>query len=173
MNTNKTLKVVENNIKTKKDLILSLFKSGTNEIEAISTISGAKPSYVGSVLQDAGLIDNYFDLYTSTGFPMNIYTKYFRGKLSFKDENTARNSVENLEKLYQIFERRQDRAGQHHTLEMALLMLNRARWIGKIKEAEVYRIWISDKLSQPLVEEAKNNVVQFPQAKQEDFKLAA
>ncbi|NJM53808.1 MAG: hypothetical protein HC846_10725, partial [Blastocatellia bacterium] len=30
-----------------------------------------------------GLIDNYFDLYTSTGYEMNVYTKYFRGKFGF------------------------------------------------------------------------------------------
>ncbi len=45
----------------KKEMILSLYNSGTTEIETIATMSGAKPSYVGSVLHRAGLIDNYFD----------------------------------------------------------------------------------------------------------------
>jgi hypothetical protein len=50
---------------------------------------------------------------------------------------------------------------------MGMLMLNRARWTGKVEEAEVYRLWLADKLSRPLVKEAKNNVIQFPKAKQE------
>ena len=167
MKTYKTLIDIKNkkNIKSKKDLILSLFKSGTKEIEAIAIVSGAKPSYVGAVLQKAGLIDNYFDLYTSTGFPMNVYTKYFRGKLGFKDVKTANRSIENLERIYQIFKRKKDRAGQHHTLEMGMLMLNRARWTGKVEEAEIYRIWLANKFSKPLVKEAKDNVIQFPKVK--------
>jgi len=76
-------------IQSKKDMILSLYNGGTTEIESIAAISGAKPSYVGSVLQKEGLIDNYFDLYTSTAYPMNIYSKHFRGKLGFKDVSTA------------------------------------------------------------------------------------
>ena len=79
MTKNAQLKLLEieaeEKIQTKKDAILSLYKSGTTEIEAIAAISGAKPSYVGSVLQKEGLIDNYFDLYTSTAHPMNVYSK--------------------------------------------------------------------------------------------------
>lgn len=162
-------------IKSKKDMILSLYRSGTTEIEAIAAISGAKPSYVGSVLQKEGLIDNYFDLYTSTAYPMNIYSKHFRGKLGFKDVKTARRSVQNLERTYKYFDRQQDRAGQHHTLEMGMLMLNRARWTGKMEEAEIYRLWLVDKLSHPLIKEAKDNVIQFPQAKnaEAEEKIAA
>ncbi len=138
-------------IQSKKDMILSLFNSGTKEIETISAISGAKPSYVGSVLQKEGLIDNYFDLYTSTAHPMNIYSKHFRGKLGFKDVFTAKRSVGNLEEAYRYFADNQDRAGQHHTLEMGLTMLDRARWTGKLEEAEIYRRWLVNKLSAPLV----------------------
>jgi hypothetical protein len=127
---------------SKKELILQIFKSGTKEIEKISAISGASPSYVGSVLQKEGLIDNYFDLYTSTAYPMNVYTKYFRGKLGFKDVETAKRGVNRLEQSYRYFSNSQDRAGQHHTLEMALTMMNRARWTGKTAEAEIYRIWL-------------------------------
>ena len=93
----------ETEIKSKKEVILSLFKSGTTEIEAIAAISGAKPSYVGSVLQKEGLIDNYFDLYTSTNYPMNVYSKHFRGKLGFKDTATARAGVRNLEQASPLF----------------------------------------------------------------------
>src|SRR5215203_6168993 len=109
-------------IQSKKDMILSLFGSGIKEIEAISAISGARPSYVGSVLQREGLIDNYFDLYTSTAYPMNIYSKHFTGKLGFKDVESAARGVDVLETSYRYFEDQQDRAGQHHALEMALTM---------------------------------------------------
>lgn len=168
-------------IKSKKDMILSLFDSGTTEIEAIAAISGAKPSYVGSVLHQAGLIDNYFDLYTSTNYPMNVYSKHFRGKLGFKDVETARASVRNLEEAHRYFEKNGDRAGQHHALEMGLTMLDRARWTGKLEEAEIYRRWLVNKLSRPLVD----NVVSLEARKQEkaeeetqpvsqnDLKLAA
>lgn len=150
-------------IQTKKDMILTLFENGTTEIEAIAAISGAKPSYVGSVLQKEGLIDNYFDLYTSTNYPMNIYSKHFRGKLGFKDVETARNGVRSLERAYRYFDKIQDRAGQHHALEMGLMMLNRARWTGKLEEAEIYRRWLVSKLSQPLAD----NVVSLEAKKQE------
>ncbi|CAN5179799.1 hypothetical protein BH20ACI1_BH20ACI1_03840 [soil metagenome] len=150
---NKTLFKIEEHetIQTKKDMILSLFNAGTKEIETIAAISGAKPSYVGSVLQKEGLIDNYFDLYTSTAHPMNVYSKHFLGKLGFKNVFTARQSVRNLEQSYNYFANQSDRAGQHHTLEMALTMLDRARWTGKLEEAEVYRRWLVNKLSAPLV----------------------
>ncbi len=147
-------------VQSKKDMILSLYNSGTTEIEAIAAISGAKPSYVGSVLHQAGLIDNYFDLYTSTNYPMNIYSKHFRGKLGFKDVLTAQRSIRNLEESYRYFANQQDRAGQHHTLEMALTMLDRARWTGKLDEAEIYRRWLVGKLNQPLVNNAKPMAVQ-------------
>lgn len=158
------IKTEEKEVQSKKDMILSLYNSGTTEIEAIAAISGAKPSYVGSVLHKEGLIDNYFDLYTSTAYPMNIYSKHFRGKLGFKDVETARRSVRSLERTYRYFDRQQDRAGQHHALEMGMLMLNRARWTGKMEEAEVYRLWLVDKLSKPLVTQAKDNVIRFPKA---------
>lgn len=167
-------------IRSKKDMILSLFKSGTSEIETISAISGAKPSYVGSVLQQAGLIDNYFDLYTSTALPMNVYSKHFLGKLGFKDEATAQRSVRNLELSYNYFANQKDRAGQHHALEMALTMLDRARWTGKLEEAEIYRRWLVGKLSAPLTKNAESqklkaveNKVRTEKTEQVKLKLAA
>lgn len=153
--------------KSKKETILQLFKEGTKEIETIAVLANAKPSYVGSVLQKEGLIDNYFDLYTSTGYEMNVYTKYFRGKLGFKDVETAKRSVNTLEQAYRYFSNSQDRAGQHHTLEMSLTMMNRARWTGKPEEAEVYRKWLVGKLSQPLTEEIEEK------AQQVELKLVA
>lgn len=162
-------------VQSKKEMILSLFENGTTEVETISAISGAKPSYVGSVLHQAGLIDNYFDLYTSTNYPMNIYSRHFRGKLGFKDVETARRSVQNLEQAYRYFDKLQDRAGQHHALEMALTMLDRARWTGKAEEAEVYRLWLVNKLSRPLVDNVKSMEAkrQEKTGEQIELKLAA
>ena len=48
----------------------------------------------------------------------------FQGKLGFKDVATAERSVGLLERVYRILKRVQDRAGQHHSLEMALIMLD-------------------------------------------------
>ena len=146
-------------LKSKKDMILSLFHSGVTEIETISAVSGARPSYVGAVLHREGLVDNYFDLYTSTNYPMNVYSKHFRGKLGFKDVEAAERGVRALENGYQYFSRILDRAGQHHTLELGLTMLDRARWSGKLEEAEIYRRWLVGKLSVPLVEAPKPAVL--------------
>jgi len=150
-------------LKSKKDMILSLFNSGVTEIETISAVSGARPSYVGAVLHREGLVDNYFDLYTSTGYPMNVYSKHFRGKLGFKDTEAAERGVRSLENGYQYFSRILDRAGQHHTLELGLTMLDRARWSGKLEEAEIYRRWLVGKLSVPLIEAPKPSVLSNPE----------
>lgn len=159
--------------KSKKDMILSLYKSGTTDIEAIATVTGAKPSYIGSVLHREGLIDNYFDLYTSTAYPMNVYSKYFLGKLGFKNVFAARISVRNLEEIYGQFEEKQDRAGQHHALEMALTMLDRARWTGKLEEAEIYRRWLVSKLNRPLISDAKANELTKENVEKAELKLVA
>jgi hypothetical protein len=135
---------------TKKETILKLFRDGLTDIEKISAETGSKPSYVASVLQKEGHIDHYFDLYTSTANHMNVYSKHYVGKLGFKDLATAERSVGVLDHSYRNFEFKQDRAGQHHALEMALTMLDRARWTGKLEEAEVYRQWLVGKLSRPL-----------------------
>lgn len=94
---------------------------------------------------------------------MNIYSKHFRGKLGFKDVLTAQRSIRNLEQSYRYFANNQDRAGQHHTLEMALTMLDRARWTGKLDEAEIYRRWLVGKLNQPLTANAKQMEVKAEQ----------
>ena len=137
---------------TKKDQIIALYLSGMSEIEDLAIITGARPSYVGSVLQEAGLITGYFDLYTSTAHPMNVYSKFFAGKLGFKDEETARESVELIDKLYRQFEYAGDRAGQHHALAMALTMFDRARWTNKGREAEVFLHWLMGRLNEAALE---------------------
>jgi hypothetical protein len=133
---------------SRKDQIVALYLSGMNEIEDLAIITGARPSYVGSVLQESGLVKGYFDLYTSTAHPMNVYSKFFANKLGFKDEETARQSIELIDRLYRQFEYAQDRAGQHHALSMALVMFDRARWTGKGQEAGIFRQWMLDRLNE-------------------------
>ncbi len=132
----------------KKDQILALFTSGIGEVEDLAMITGSRPSYVGSILQEAGLKPGYFDLYTSTSHPMNVYSKFFAGKLGFKDEETARASLELIDRLYGQFEFAGDRAGQHHALTMGLTMYDRARWTGKPAEAAVFRGWLLARLQE-------------------------
>jgi len=133
---------------SRKEQIISLFLSGMGEIEDIAVITGARPSYVGSVLQEAGLHQGYFDLYTSTAHPQNVYSKFFAGKLGFKDAETAGESVALIDRLYRQFEFAGDRAGQHHALTMALTMFDRARWTGKGREAEVFLNWLTARLGE-------------------------
>lgn len=133
---------------SRKEQIISLFLSGMGEVEDIAVITGARPSYVASVLQEAGLHSGYFDLYTSTSQPQNIYSKFFAGKLGFKDLETATESVALIDRLYRQFEFAGDRAGQHHALAMALTMFDRARWTGKGREAGVFLNWLTARLGE-------------------------
>jgi hypothetical protein len=133
---------------SRKEQILSLFMSGINEVEDLALITGARPSYVGSVLQEAGQNPGYFDLYTSTAHPMNVYSKFFANRLGFKDVATARQSVAIINTLYRQFELAGDRAGQHHALMMALVMFDRARWTKKGPEAEVFRQWLVERIAE-------------------------
>jgi hypothetical protein len=132
---------------TKKDQILALAAAGVNDVADIALMTQTRPSYVGTVLQDAGRQPAYFDLYTSTNRPMNAYSKFFAGQLGFKDVDAARRSVELIDRLYRQFELAADRAGQHHALLMALTMFDRARWTNKAAEAEVFRRWLAEHLS--------------------------
>jgi hypothetical protein len=132
---------------TKKDQVVSLFLAGIDKVEDLAMITRSRPSYVASVLQDSGLISGYFDLYTTTAHPMNVYSKFFASRLGFRDLETSHESVAVLDKLYQSFDRAGDRAGQHHALVMALVMFDRARWTDKLDEADVFRRWILDRLN--------------------------
>ena len=131
---------------TKKEQILSLYLSGITEVQDLAVIAGARPSYVASVLQEAGEPAPYFDLYTSTSQPVNVYAKFFAGQLGFKDVEAARRGVALIDQRYRQFALAEDRAGQHHAMLMALTMFNRARWTGKAKEADVYRGWLAAQL---------------------------
>ena len=161
---------------TKKQQIITLYLAGITELEDLATITGAQPSYVGAVLQKAGLIRGYFDLYTSTAHPMNVYSKLFTNKLGFKNEAAARQSVAVLEQLYQQFALARDRAGQHHALSMALVMFDRARWIGKMPEADIFRQWLVAHLEQAEAEDEDHTAgepVPVPESAEEPETLAA
>jgi len=127
---------------SKKSRILELYRSGVTNIGEIARRADTRPSYVASVLQGAGLLHGYFDLYTTTGRDQNLYSRYFRNVLGFKNVEAARESVAAIERLYRHFERIGDRAGQHHAEVLALTGRNRARWSGKQEEAKVFETWL-------------------------------
>ncbi|HVF50444.1 MAG TPA: hypothetical protein VNA19_10185 [Pyrinomonadaceae bacterium] len=128
--------------RSKKEQILSLFEQGTTDIAEIVRTVTARPSYVAQVLQSAGYLTGYFDLYTTTGREQNVYSRFFRNVLSFKTVEAARESVQKIERLYNYFERLGDRAGQHHAMVLALTGKNRARWSGKTEESQIFHEWL-------------------------------
>src|ERR1044071_8941695 len=128
---------------TKKELILGLYEQGTTDIAEIVRRVKARPSYVAQVLQQAGHLDGYFDLYTTTGREQNVYTRYFRNVLAFRNTEAARESVARIDRLYNYFERLGDRAGQHQAMILALTGKNRARWSGKNEESQVFSDWLA------------------------------
>lgn len=127
---------------SKKDQILELYAKGTTDIASIVRKLGVRSSYVAQVLQAAGHLKGYFDLYTTTSREQNIYSRFFRNALSFKTVEAARESVEKIDRLYNYFERLGDRAGQHQAMVLALTGKNRARWSGKADAAEVFNEWL-------------------------------
>ena len=135
---------------SKKDQIVSLYTSGIVDLQDIACIANVRPSYVATVLTEAGQLSGYHDLFTTTSHPMNVYSKFFAGQLGYRDEETARSSVALIDHFYQQFAFAQDRAGQHHALLMALTMFDRARWTGKPREADVFRRWLVERLNEPL-----------------------
>jgi len=129
--------------RTKKEQILALYEAGTTDIARIVRQVAARPSYVAQVLQSAGHLSGYFDLYTTTAREQNVYTRFFRNALSFKTVEAARESVQKIDRLYNYFERLGDRAGQHQACVIALTGKNRARWSGKQEESEVFNEWLA------------------------------
>jgi hypothetical protein len=129
--------------RTKKEQIISIFERGTTDLAQIVRQVGARPSYVAQVLQQAGYLTGYFDLYTTTAREQNIYTRFFRNVLSFKTVEAARESVQKIDRLYNYFERLGDRAGQHQAMVLALTGKNRARWSGKAEESQVFSEWLA------------------------------
>jgi hypothetical protein len=129
--------------RSKKEQIIALYASGVTDIAQIVRHVAARPSYVAQVLQGAGLITGYFDLYTTTAREQNIYSRFFRNVLSFKNTEAARESVRRIDRLYNYFERLGDRAGQHQAMVLALTGKNRARWSGKQEESEIFNEWLA------------------------------
>ncbi len=130
--------------RTKKGQILALYEDeGVTDIAQIVRRVGARPSYVAQVLQQAGYLTGYFDLYTTTAREQNVYTRFFRNVLSFKTVEAARESVQKIDRLYNYFERLGDRAGQHQAMVLALTGKNRARWSGKLEEAQIFSEWLA------------------------------
>ena len=127
----------------KKEQIVALYESGVTDIAQIVRKVSARPSYVAQVLQNAGLITGYFDLYTTTAREQNVYTRFFRNVLSFKTVEAARESVKRIDRLYNYFERLGDRAGQHQAMVLALTGKNRARWSGKQEESDIFNEWLA------------------------------
>src|SRR5918995_4117840 len=130
--------------RSKRDQILALYeREGVSDIAQIVRRVGARPSYVAQVLQGAGYLTGYFDLYTTTAREQNVYTRFFRNVLSFKTVEAARESVQRIDRLYNYFERLGDRAGQHQAMVLALTGKNRARWSGKQEEAHIFSEWLA------------------------------
>ncbi len=129
--------------RSKKQQILDLYTEGETDLAALSRRVEARPSYIANVLQQAGLLTGYYDLYTTTAREQNIYSRFFRNVLSFKSIETAQASVRQIERLYNYFERLGDRAGQHQAMIIALTGKNRARWSGKHAEAQIFSDWLA------------------------------
>ncbi len=129
--------------RSKKEQILGLYEAGTTDIADIVRRIKARPSYVAQVLQAAGHLDGYFDLYTTTGREQNVYTRFFRNALHFRNVEAARESVARIDRLFNYFERLGDRAGQHQAMVMALTGKNRARWSGKSEESQIFSEWLA------------------------------
>ena len=127
---------------SKKSRILELYRSGTSDIGVIARTVKTRPSYVASVLQNAGLITGYFDLYTTTARDQNTYSRQFRNILSFRTVEAAKQSIAAIARLYAYFERIGDRAGQHHAEVLALTGRNRARFSGKKEESQIFEQWL-------------------------------
>src|ERR1051326_6907919 len=85
---------------TKKELILGLYEQGTTDIAEIVRKVKARPSYVAQVLQQAGHLDGYFDLYTTTGREQNVYSRFFRNVLAFRNVEAAGESVARIDPLF-------------------------------------------------------------------------
>lgn len=79
------------------------------------------------------------DIFT---YEPNKYGKFFRNVLKFKTAEEARESVEQIKRLYNYFDRIGDRAGQHHAEVLALTGRNRARWSGKMEIAHIFEEWL-------------------------------
>lgn len=127
---------------TKRARALAAWDAGDRDLARIAREVESRPSYVARVLSDAGRLTGYYDLYSPTGTPVNVYGERFAGVLAFRDADAARASVERIDRLYHEFESAGDRAGQHHAQVVALVGRNRARWADKPEAAAVFHHWL-------------------------------
>jgi hypothetical protein len=134
---------------TKKKRILALYKDGVSDIHELSQVAETSISYVAAVLKDAGLLNAYYDLFTSSSHKMNEYGVLFQGALSFKSVAAAQASVNRIDQIYRYFAFLGDRAGQHHAMLVSLTGRNRALASNKIKESEVFSQWLIAHLGSP------------------------
>jgi hypothetical protein len=131
---------------SKKDRILDLYQTGITNVAELACAVHSQPSYVAQVLAEAGLLSDYFDLYTTSERLMNFYSRFSRGIVRFKTPEDARASVERIDRLYRDFESQRDHAGQHHAEVMALIGVNRALSCGKLEEARLFADWLIERL---------------------------
>ncbi len=127
---------------TKRARALAAWDAGERDLLRIAREVESRPSYVARVLADEGRLTGYYDLYSRTGTPVNVYGDRFAGVLAFRDVEAARASVERIDQLYHEFESAGDRAGQHHAQVVALVGRNRARWADKPDAAAVFERWL-------------------------------
>ncbi len=143
-----TINKIKRELPTKKQRIRELWQTNEHNLWSIAEEISTTPSYVASVLQESGFISGYYDLYTEHENPINIYSAEFRGQMGYKTLETAQKSLNIIKKAYSRFDTLRDRAGQHHCLTTALTICNRAYHSGKIKEADVFRVWIMQRLAE-------------------------
>lgn len=145
---------------SKKQLIIEAWINGKRDFWQLAEELETQPSYIASTLQKNGLINGYYDLYTTPENPLNIYFPALQGRMGFKDVTTAEYSVRVLDEVYRRFEESHDRAGQHHCLVTALTMYNRARFSHKSVEARVFKKWLLQHLTE---EDQGSRTPPFPQ----------
>jgi hypothetical protein len=116
-----------------KQRILERFEAGTTSVSAIARAVRARPSYVASVLLNAGYepSETYYDLYSSFPPIRDAYERFFRHQPQWTSRALAVRSVASLERNYNYFERLGDHAGMHRAMMCALIGYNRARNAGK------------------------------------------
>ena len=147
-------------IRTKKQRILRLYRDGISDINELAQIAETSVSYAAAVLKDAGLLNSYHDLFTSSSHKMNEYGMLFQGALSFKTVAAAMASVNRIDQIYRYFVFLGDRAGQHHAMLVSLTGRNRALASNKVKEAEVFSRWLISHLeSRPEESAVPANIV--------------
>jgi hypothetical protein len=72
----------------------------------------------------------------------DVYSRYFRNSLDVSSVEAARESVAQLDRTFNYFERLGDRAGQERAMRVAMTGANRARWAGDYDVARVFSEWL-------------------------------